>query len=456
MEDKTQFGKALKDGQHPFQENGIEYYYPFINQYIKIPDSIMDKVNNDYSTKKAGVRYCIALILTNLIKRGIVAYSRSNRYYQDRRTKYFTKTNLLCAVDLVKKDGYAFTRPGSKNIKYDKGIASRLFPLDKINELPKTFEASIDFSKFPLLEIDGDKIYSLRDLNKYVTSASPLSPTPTTISLSSHSLSHNGNIYAQTLKVARRLNRKYFNKMVLDFTLLPDLRFIPLNKVGLTRVFNSNECGRWYQLGGLSYQQLSENERSKILLNGSEVAELDYSAMHPHILYAWEGRQCPDNFYEMIAEKLGVEYNQDTKFVIKRVTLSAINASSEVNLKKAILYDKHIELRANDTRRKEGRAERPILSDELKRLAIDFKDIVEAFKRAHPIIAKYIYSNSANRLMLTESEVMTKVLCSLMYREIPSVPIHDSVLFQKHYKDVVRQVMLDNSQKVTGFKIIVK
>jgi len=48
--------------------------------------------------------------------------------------------------------------------------------------------------------------------------------------------------------------------------------------------------------GGISYQQISEPERLKLLINGLEVTELDYSAMHPNILYAIAGKQAPKIF----------------------------------------------------------------------------------------------------------------------------------------------------------------
>lgn len=449
----TQFARASREPGGNTGE-GIEYYYRFINQFIKIPNSISDKVNTDYSTQKIGVRNCIGIILTNLIKYGIVACSKSGRYYNEHRGKHYTKTNMLRAVNLVIQDGYAFTRKGSKQIKYEQGIASRLFPLDKINELPATFDISIDFKTIPLLEIDKNRIYNLRDLKKYVTSATFSSHS--ILHSSSHTpLPHNGTFYAQSFSESRTLNRRYFNKMVLDFSKIPKLRFIPLDQVCLTRIFNNDECGRWYQKGGLSYQQLSEKERAQILLNGSEVIEVDYSAMHPHILYAWENVQCPNDFYERIARVLGLKYNKKTKFVVKRVTLSSINASGEKNLGKSISHDKYKELKANATRHHEGRAERPILYDELKRLSVDFRQIVGAFRKAHPTVAKFIYSNSANRLMLGESRIMTLVLLQLKKQRIPALPVHDSVIVPVQHKELAKQTMIDCYRKHTGFAITV-
>jgi hypothetical protein len=58
--------------------------------------------------------------------------------------------------------------------------------------------------------------------------------------------------------------------------------------------------------------------------------------------------------------------------------------------------------------------------------------------------------------MLVESEIMTAVLWELMNRDIPAVPIHDSLLFPKIHRDQVMQVMKDIYRQQTGFDIEVK
>jgi len=225
----------------------------------------------------------------------------------------------------------------------------------------------------------------------------------------------------------------------------------------LTRIFNEDvECGRWFQKGGLSYQQLSKKERPLVLMNGQEVAELDYSAMHPHLLYAWEGYQCPEDFYQQIACKLNIDYTDDTKFVIKSVTLMSINAKGEKNLEKAINHESYKERKANKKRLNEGRETKPVLNDELERLNLKYIQIVNAFGNAHPNIRKYIYSDSSRKLMLVESTIMTTVLLKLKELKILSVPIHDSVLFPKQKANEVKKVMLNQYKQHTGFTINVK
>ncbi|MFC2018682.1 hypothetical protein ACFLU4_01830 [Chloroflexota bacterium] len=219
-----------------------------------------------------------------------------------------------------------------------------------------------------------------------------------------------------------------------------------LTVVGLTRVYKGDGVGRWFQKGGYSYQGLSEGERAKILLDGEEVVELDYPAMHPHILYAWEDERCPDGFYQMIAEASGCP-----RQVAKSMTLFALNARSPASLSSAINLDKAKEAKKNPTRKEP----RPILYEELKRLGLKPVDVVRAIIKVHPAIAKYLFGGFANKLMLAESDIMTSVLLSLMGLGIPALPVHDSVVGPARYRETVRRVMEEEFERHTGFGITV-
>ena len=82
--------------------------------------------------------------------------------------------------------------------------------------------------------------------------------------------------------------------------------------------------------------------------------------------------------------------------------------------------------------------------------------VTDAFAKAHPAIAKYLFSGSANRLMLEESELITSVLLRLMDLGVTALPVHDSIIAPARYRDKVRQVMLDSYSSRTGFGIVVE
>jgi hypothetical protein len=425
-------------------EGDTEYHWRFINQYIKIPDDMGNKVDQLYGLETTAVRHCIKLIVTNLRARGIVAYSKRDDFYAGHHTKYYTKANFLRALELVTRDKYAFrSKRGSKNIKFQKGISSRISPLERLYEdFPTQPSVELDLKSLPLLVVDKHLIYHVNDL-------ALIKPN----NIRNHSTLHSSTLlspYGGHYVESQKLNRRYFNKMHLNFGRLA-MNEDYLTSVGLTRIFKNGGCGRWFQKGGYSYQQLSEAERSSILLDGCDVAELDYSAMHPHILYAWEDTQCPDDFYERIMPLCGA-----SRFVAKGMVLLAINAGKYSQVTSAINLNKSEELQANRSRMEEGREEKPILYDELKSLSIEPKAVIDAFTKAHPKIAKYVYSSSANRLMLAESNIMTVVLLRLMKQKVAALPVHDSVIVPKRHEDLARNTMKDCYRAHTGFEIPVK
>ena len=62
------------------------------------------------------------------------------------------------------------------------------------------------------------------------------------------------------------------------------------------RVFhdNLNTSGRWYSNN--SFQTIAKEQRKNITINGKATVELDYSAIHPRILYCLEKKVVDKEF----------------------------------------------------------------------------------------------------------------------------------------------------------------
>jgi len=84
------------------------------------------------------------------------------------------------------------------------------------------------------------------------------------------------------------------------------------------------------------------------------------------------------------------------------------------------------------------------------------KKSVEAIKKAHPAIEKYVYNALANKLMLLESDNMTSAILKLLQLTIPALSIQDSVIVHNRQKDVAERVMRDTYKEHTGFNIVIK
>ena len=289
------------------------YPHRFINQYAMIPQQVASRLESEFAGEYPGVRHCLGLIVTNLLACGVVSYSRRGNFYTENRTRHYTMANMMRAVEIAEKLGYAVNIVGFKSARYARGIASNLTATEGLRrEFKPIRRLELDVELLPLLVIDGRPVF--------VTGASDAIDT---INSKGHWASATGvPDLPTTYDATYKLNREYFNLMHIGYGNLR-LEKEHLGVVGLTRVFKKGEMGRWFQKGGLSYQGLSGEDRGKLLLNGEKVMELDYPAMHPHILYAWEGRQCPGSFYDRVADLC-----RCSRFVAKSIILFAINAGS--------------------------------------------------------------------------------------------------------------------------------
>ena len=410
-----------------------EYDLQFLNQYVKIPAQISEKIDALHPDRYKSVRHCVGLLIVNLLKFREVAYSRDKNFYTKQRTKNYTFTNMKHAVDIAVADGYAVMgQIGYRTVGFERGFSSRLLAGSRLTEFQQINEMELDVESLPILSIDKRPVFGPEDFKVVREHSADSKELADRLDV----------IYEEALK----LNRDYWNKMIIDTSAVV-LKQPCFNRVGLTRIFKEDEVGRYFQKGELSFQQLAEEDRKKLLINGEKVTEIDYSAMHPHILYAWEHKQCPDDVYERIMAQCGC-----SRFVAKNIFLIAINCRGEKSLNGAVNSNKGKTERANRRRA----VPEKVLYNELKNQNLRALDVVEAIKKSHPAIAEYVYGASANKLMLVESNIMTSVLLKLMYLNVPTLPVHDSVIVPSRNDDTARRIMQDTYREHTGFGIVIK
>ena len=393
-------------------EGSPHYSCPFFNQHVRVPERVRATVEADHASEYQDVRHCIGLIVVNLLAMGEVAYSRNSNFYTEHHTRLFTLTSMRRAVAAAVKSGYAIrSREGYWDKEYVSGLSSTLTPGPRLTEFGPPPPLELDIGSLSLLVIDKRQIFSKEDI-------ADIENGRTSVNLESmRLLTSLRGTYGEAL----RLNREYWNRMEIG---TGGLARGPLcmRQAGLTRIFKAGGVGRWFQRGGLSYQELPKEERARLRLNGEAVAELDYPAMHPHLMYAWEGKPCPDDFYERVTALCGCP-----RPVAKRMALMAVNAGSYRILSAAVNFSK--------------RKGWPNLYDELKASGLTPGVVVAALVEAHPVIERHVFSGQANRLMLAESDIMTAVLMGLAGRGIPALPVHDSPVFPKRHRETVRGVM---------------
>lgn len=218
------------------------------------------------------------------------------------------------------------------------------------------------------------------------------------------------------------------NKKTITLEHTGDVRFIPQ----LTSNYSGNwdRGGRFYAhgvFGMADYQQLSKEERSTIRINGENTAEVDYSCLHLSLMYAQCGKQLDGDAYGW----------HPNRRVAKLVTIIALNNTNYYNAVHAV--QKALE----DT-------------DEL----CNASKLVSAMLKHHRVISDRIFNSfrqiDALTLQHTDSCIMENVLKSLHKRNIPALPVHDSVIVPEKYRKTAVRIMKEQYKNMTNFEIEVK
>lgn len=398
-----------------------EFYNPYIKtKKYEIVKDIVDKlfpneaISNTRSPNR--IRRHILMYIVNLInsKNGKIAVSRKPSHITKLKSDWHSSRYAIKALDLIIDMGLVDYKKGQNSINFDTGFAS-------VINMNETFKQIFN-SKRIQPEINEDDIKHAI-VNK--------SDEDSIVAIGKHFLE-------KTERIVGELNKNYFSKIELTHKLIKVPYF--LKNVVLTRMFDEVGCGRFYQRFGVSYQTIDKKIRQNILLNGKETLERDYSGMHINLLYNRVGSRSPylDNYLPVLKE-LKIE-GDELRSIIKHCVFVMINAKN---------YKAYV---VSFNRKQEKRD----MVAKLKCKGVVLKDVYDAVCKVHSPICKFINSNSSISLMLDESNIMQNVLYSLYKEDILALPLHDSVIFQEEYDEKVTQIMKNEYEKYTGFKINVE
>jgi hypothetical protein len=202
---------------------------------------------------------------------------------------------------------------------------------------------------------------------------------------------------------------------------------IRLVKESLHRVFNrmSFECnGRAY---GALHQKLPRGLRPFIHINGQQTVEIDYSAYHILMLYHLEGIDYPDDPYTACG-------GPEMRKAFKIASLIGINAPSIRKAYRAIM-----------AKFKEENIPLPMVERPLKHL-------IDTFKAKHGPIAGSICSDVGIELQNIDSHIMNSILMRLMDMGVLGLSVFDSVIVVEEFAEIARGIMIEEYEKVFGFK----
>jgi len=202
-----------------------------------------------------------------------------------------------------------------------------------------------------------------------------------------------------------------------------------INERTVRRIFNEGTFfngGRLYAF----WQQIPKALRKFLLINGSPVAELDFSGCQIRMLY-----------HMMLKKdyKGGCPYtiNGYSRDLIKKAAVITINASTPGSAAKAL----------------RGSAKKDLGKTINLKTAERY---IDAFSNAHWPISSYFNSGAGLFLMRIESEVIVRIILELIKKGICVLTIHDSCIFPIQYKNEVYEAMISEYKRILGFYPVVK
>lgn len=197
---------------------------------------------------------------------------------------------------------------------------------------------------------------------------------------------------------------------------------IDLTQRALVRIFNNS---RWDQ-GGRFYrgwwQSIPKEYRQHITINDKRAWEVDYSTLHPMLLYAEVGERLEGDAYEIEAKAV-------PRSLVKTTFNKMLNAT--------------------------GRMSRP---DDLSedRFGMSWKQLQDAIAERHAPIKHLFNTGYGLRLQRLDSDLAETVMLKFVTHGHTCLPVHDSFLVHHALVEELKETMVDVFKDMTGQTISVK
>lgn len=372
-----------------------------------------------------------------LYRRSVAFFSKNeqwteyNSQIKDRKNK-FSVISFRTELRYLEANSYITTLKGRK-CDWNKSLsmASRMVPTETLeSEFDIAWETAIEYTS-ETIRFKKNRDDNSKTLRECAKDASIPAPTAEVLERQDFLTMYNNYLRKQYCTYEGVIKQYLWDKDSKSTVVLEkdgDVRFIPQ----LTSNYSGDweHGGRFYAHGMfdmVDYQQLSKEKRSTIKINGENTAEVDYSCLHLSLMYAKCGKQLKGDAYG---------WHTDRK-IAKLVTIITLNNTCYYNAVYAV------------QKALEGTYE-----------AWNASKLVSAMLKYHKAISDRIFNSfravDALTLQHTDSVVMEKVLKSLHKRNIPALPVHDSVIVPAKYRNTAIRIMKEQYKQVTGFEIEVK
>lgn len=401
---------------HDFFQNSIEINYStglYGDKDKQISNYIIREIQNKQLLFKVrNNKENISVLVANLFKIHILnwrTYSRThmdaNEFAEIRSNSYFNigYQGWANTVRIFEKLGYLTIFPGGYFKAIKKGYLTKLKISDKFEELVKKFNLSYQdiLKRTPPISLKDSKGKKIKVVNSKITNP-----------------------------IYKKIER--YNSLILSSDVelpIDKIDYDRRRKIGFAnRTYAKCYLNRSYKLGGKYYgpcwQNLSKELRGKIKINGEETVELDFNAMHLHLLYCRVNKRLTDYIPEGIdAYQLP---NRNRKIVKTSFTCCINNNCNKDNVNNVVgpkVAKKYPEIFVKNT---------------------NYRDILEELGSYHPEVRQFFYAQIGNEISNMESKVSDYIIGKLTKKNILVLNIHDSFIVSIAYKDILLNTMTDS------------
>lgn len=191
-------------------------------------------------------------------------------------------------------------------------------------------------------------------------------------------------------------------------------RLLNFAQVGLRRIFAKGCMDRGGRMYGAWWQTIPKDYRRFVTINGRPTVEVDFSEIHPTMLYCLAGQAAPPNIYDLGIRNPGeppydpkVEPHKSRRKIIKTFVCALINDERGV-------------YRLTDL--------------DAMELGMSHEQLKKAVMEKHPVIAQSFRTDIGLYLQFLDSQIAAGVMVRLMEQRIVALPVHDSFLVQEEFE----------------------
>ncbi len=331
-----------------------------------------------------------------------ISYSRSAGHYKRRRQyspRGYTLATVTAAIDLLEQLGYI--------VDHDRRPPGRRGTQSSFRPNPLLAELRVDAVLEPvrceiiMKDEDGDVIpYAesgrVHDMRAVVRRVNQV-------------LAETGIVLDAEGIVAEGVTLRKG-----DYVMYPALK-------SLYRVFN----GKW-TLGGRYYggwwQAVKSEDRKHLRLDGERTVEIDYSQIHPRIIYQEAGIELVGDAYDIP----GWKGTKELRDLCKAAFNILVNATCYKSALGALAWEM-----GGDRQGAE--------------------ELIDAIKERHRDVAECFHSGVGLRLQGLDARIAEIVLTEMtVKRGIPVLPIHDSFVVAESHRTMLVRVMQKAFERVVG------